>query len=95
MIEGTLTLKRFADNAVSRLFGTGTITEEDVDADEEVKAQTEKVDKAHTLAEGRRRMELEDAIRKGFKAGLGSRQNAPAEWIGKPVQPVGGIVLIW
>jgi cullin-4 len=28
-------------------------------------------------------LELQDAIRTGFKAGMGSRQNAPAEWIGK------------
>lgn len=29
-----------------------------------------------------RQLELQDAVRAGFKAGMGSRQNAPAEWIG-------------
>ena len=30
-----------------------------------------------------RELDLEDAVRVGFKEGIGSRQNAPAEWIGK------------
>lgn len=33
-------------------------------------------------------LELEDAVRAGFKAGLGSRQNAPAEWIAKHLDSV-------
>lgn len=33
-------------------------------------------------------LELEDAVRAGFKAGLGSRQNAPAEWIAKHLDGV-------
>lgn len=32
--------------------------------------------------DARQLIELQDAIRLGFKAGMGSRQNAPAEWIG-------------
>lgn len=32
--------------------------------------------------DARQLIELQDAIRVGFKAGMGSRQNAPAEWIG-------------
>lgn len=32
-----------------------------------------------------RLLELRDAVRVGFKAGLGSRQNAPAEWIGESI----------
>lgn len=34
-----------------------------------------------------RRSDLEDAVRKGFYAGMSSRENAPAEWIGKPCSP--------
>ena len=30
-----------------------------------------------------RQLELQEAIRSGCKAGMGSRQNAPAEWIGE------------
>lgn len=29
------------------------------------------------------RKDLEEAVRTGFKLGMGSRQNAPAEWIGE------------
>jgi hypothetical protein len=32
--------------------------------------------------EAQRKLELEDAVRKGFRAGMSSRENAPAEWIG-------------
>lgn len=32
--------------------------------------------------EGIRRIDLEDAIRNGFRQGFRSRDNAPAEWIG-------------
>lgn len=33
--------------------------------------------------EGIRRIDLEDAIRNGFRQGFRSRDNAPAEWIGE------------
>lgn len=57
MIDGTLTLKRFADRAVASLFTSKVFLDQ--------------------------RLELEDAVRVGVKAGMGSRQNAPAEWIGE------------
>lgn len=41
-------------------------------------------DTASTSKEERARSsELRDAVHVGFKKGLGSRQNAPAEWIGQ------------
>lgn len=40
------------------------------------------------LGKSSAQLELEDAVRAGFKAGLGSRQNAPAEWIAKHLDTV-------
>ncbi|ORY31595.1 putative ubiquitin-protein ligase [Naematelia encephala] len=86
MIESTLTLKRFADKAVAGLFVTPTAAA----------PSTVLVGPAYpgvaepklTSDEEARKMELEDAIRQGFKAGMGSRQNAPAEWIAKHLDVV-------
>ena len=44
-------------------------------AADSAKVELDKADKG-------RFYELRDAVHNGFKAGLGSRQNAPAEWIG-------------
>jgi cullin 4 len=68
MIDETLKLKRFADSSASGLFGAKTGDDTDTDA----LNQDDRV----------RFYDLRDAIHNGFKAGLGSRQNAPAEWIG-------------
>lgn len=73
MIEQTLKLKRFADHSVAGLFRGDSASEV---ADE--------VDGSHVgINREQRKSELEDAIRKGCRAGLGSRENAPAEWIGQ------------
>lgn len=69
MIDETLQLKRFADSSASGLFGLDS-------SDPDKMAGMAREDKD-------RFYELRDAIHNGFKAGLGSRQNAPAEWIGK------------
>ncbi|KAK4685778.1 hypothetical protein P7C73_g4368, partial [Tremellales sp. Uapishka_1] len=72
MIESTLALKRFTDRAVADLF-----PEEDIIVEDEVAINPQ------DGLERSREMDLEDAIRNGFKTGMGSRQNAPAEWIAK------------
>jgi cullin-4 len=75
MIDGTLTLKRFADKAIK-----GLLAREDALRDEgDLEAPVQSL----TIEEKDRQIELEDAVRSGLKQGLGSRQNAPAEWIGK------------
>lgn len=74
MIEQTLKLKRFADRSVASLFNA-EVTQED-EEDPEVQIET-RMDRAQ------QKSELEDAIRKGCRAGMGSRENAPAEWIGE------------
>jgi cullin-4 len=66
MIDGTLKLKQFADSAIVGLF-----TVEHAPLDETALRE-----------ERSRQLELQDGIRNGFKTGMGSRQNAPAEWIG-------------
>ncbi|ORX40484.1 putative ubiquitin-protein ligase [Kockovaella imperatae] len=71
MIDSTLTLKKFTDKSIARLF-----VEPDGDTD---MAEATTVSAVERI----RQIELEDAIRRGFKAGMGSRQNAPAEWIAK------------
>ena len=74
MIEGTLTLKRFADKAIKGLLAKEDVVMTEGDLDIPVQSLTIQKD---------RQIELEDAVRSGFKQGLGSRQNAPAEWIGE------------
>lgn len=75
MIEGTLNFKRFADKAVS-----GLLAKEDAKvAEDELEVPLQSL----TVQEQDRQIELEDAVRSGLKQGLGSRQNAPAEWIGQ------------
>ncbi|WVF67352.1 hypothetical protein IAT40_002107 [Kwoniella sp. CBS 6097] len=86
MIDGTLKLKRFANEAVSALFNeldpTNAKTEVEVvegpQGDKENKEEQEL-----KRVKRSRQFELEEAVRTGFKAGMGSRQNAPAEWIAK------------
>jgi cullin-4 len=81
MIESTLALKRFADGAIAALFATdGDVTME-LDGPEDVFDSGRQRSRL-TGDERTRQMELEEAIRTGFKIGMGSRQNAPAEWIG-------------
>lgn len=70
MIDGTLKLKRFADGVVASLVAADPSA-----SDSEVARK----------ARGSAQIELEDAVRNGFKAGMGSRQNAPAEWLGECV----------
>lgn len=92
MIESTLKLKRFADRAVAVLFSRPpkNITAAQKEADDQggedgdgqddvAMAEPRKIPQHERL----RQLELEEAVRSGFKAGLGSRQNAPAEWIGE------------
>ncbi|OCF77529.1 hypothetical protein I204_01517 [Kwoniella mangroviensis CBS 8886] len=85
MIDGTLKVKRFTDKAISSLFEP---SQDDVimqDKDDDV--EKDKKD-GKTMLEAKRlrrnrQFELEEAARTGFKKGMGSRQNAPAEWIAK------------
>lgn len=89
MIEETLILKRFADRSISGLFnrdeapldtgdepmnGAGPTLDDDDDVEE--------TPPPVGYNEVQRKLELEDAVRKGFRAGMSSRENAPAEWIG-------------
>ena len=83
MIEGTLVLKRFADKSIAGLFEANPETsksDEDIDM---APSDIPEIPGEVGVPERQRRMDLEDTIRVGFKAGMGSRQNAPAEWIGK------------
>lgn len=79
MIDSTLKLKRFVDKAVAGLFAAPVKL---ISAKEEGDLDMENKPKLST-ADRNKQLELEDAVRSGFKGGLGSRQNAPAEWIGK------------
>jgi cullin-4 len=82
MIEGTLNIKRFVDEAVAGLFSS----EEKQPVDENMVPATQvdiPVRAPMTISERKQQLELEDVIRVGLKAGMGSRQNAPAEWIGE------------
>jgi len=98
MIDSTLKLKRFADRAVASLFHTavkvihsdakedqGDVDDVDMeDSNGSSSGNGKDKKKAKVSGEDRtRQLELEEAVRSGFKAGLGSRQNAPAEWIGE------------
>jgi cullin-4 len=88
MIDETLILKRFADRSIAGLFAHEEVEEpmdeaaanaglEDDDED------SEKTPEPIGFNEVQRKLELEDAVRKGFRAGMSSRENAPAEWIGR------------
>ncbi|OCF44515.1 hypothetical protein I317_01587 [Kwoniella heveanensis CBS 569] len=89
MIDGTLKLKRFADEAVSSLFKaepTPSKVDSVLEGANGLKSQEDKDNKGELefkKVNRNRQFELEEAVRTGFKAGLGSRQNAPAEWIAK------------
>ena len=85
MIDGTLILKRFSDKAVAGLF-SGKAMAVRSDADKEMVGNDGDAihpDEILSKPQRKHRLELEDAIRVGLKAGMGSRQNAPAEWIGE------------
>jgi len=88
MIEETLTLKRFADRSISGLFnrdeapldkGDGPMNGAGPTLDDD---DVEETPPPVGYNEVQRKLELEDAVRKGFRAGMSSRENAPAEWIG-------------
>ena len=83
MIEGTLTIKRFADKAVGGLFASNVPKTQQADEHMSSMKDLEEPVQALGVSERRRQIELEDSIRVGLKAGMGSRQNAPAEWIGQ------------
>ena len=99
MIEETLDLKRFADRSVAGLFDEDEDEILDEDGDQAAAggrsawhdAEDDKIAASRAqqqLAAGRqeqglRRVDLEDAIRNGFRRGISSRENAPAEWIGE------------
>lgn len=90
MIDSCLKLKRFVDGAVGSLFAKqaghiepiqatapkrrNDLDDEDTDMDEQPSLE---------IVERERQLDIEDAVRTGFKLGLRSRQNAPAEWIAK------------
>ncbi|KAL7424503.1 hypothetical protein Q5752_000187 [Cryptotrichosporon argae] len=78
MIEGILALKRFVDPAVAELFATSAYGDVGRRG-----GLSKPADQAQQV-----RIELEDAVRNGFKAGMGSRQNAPAEWLAKHLDSV-------
>jgi cullin-4 len=88
MIDSTLKLKRFADRAVASLFDAPVRTiHSDAAADAAAQADdgmdVDDAQAAKVSPQGRiRQLELEEAVRTGFKSGLANRQNAPAEWIG-------------
>lgn len=79
MIDSVLKLKRFVDKAVAGLFDTPA---KPIEAAEDGDVEMEDTPKL-SQEERNKQLELEEAVRSGFKAGLGSRKNAPAEWIGE------------
>lgn len=103
MIDSTLKFKRFADSAVAQIFGGAARSAPTRAAVERPSRPSTPRARAAlgglrsgavTPSEGaprgksRSQLELEDAVRAGFKAGLVSRQNAPAEWIAKHLDSV-------
>lgn len=91
MIDEILKLKRFAEKAVSNLFSEEDakplLANDDVQMTS-VEEKEEREKEMETVREKKqnvrmRMFELEEAVRTGFKTGMGSRQNAPAEWIAK------------
>lgn len=89
MIEETLVLKRFADRSIAGLFARKEGVDEPMDGAaaksglEDDDDESEQTPVPVGFNEVQRKLELEDAVRKGFRAGMSSRENAPAEWIGK------------
>lgn len=93
MIDETLKLKRSADQAVTTMVmnmrqpdhTTADASEGpdmEIDNDNAASPAGLAVDSLDG-ADRQRLYELRDAVRTAFKTGLGSRQNAPAEWIGE------------
>ncbi|WWC72278.1 uncharacterized protein I206_106240 [Kwoniella pini CBS 10737] len=82
MIDATLKIKRFTDKAISSLFSSSEDLSLDKSEDVEDKVFAKDISEQKRLRRNRQ-FELEEASRVGFKKGLGSRQNAPAEWIAK------------
>ncbi|WVQ94950.1 hypothetical protein IAU59_002040 [Kwoniella sp. CBS 9459] len=88
MIDGTLKLKRLANEAVSSLFTERVSPSENKQSDGAEDSHVQRDEESKEGQEAKRvirsrQFELEEAVRTGFKAGMGSRQNAPAEWIAK------------
>ncbi|KAE8541615.1 hypothetical protein D1P53_001784 [Cryptococcus gattii VGV] len=91
MIDEILKLKRFAEKAVSNLFSEEDTKPLLADDDVQMISVEEKEEREKQMETARakkqnvrmRMFELEEAVRTGFKTGMGSRQNAPAEWIAK------------
>lgn len=91
MIDETLILKRFADRSIAGLFAKKEEVEEPMQEAgksgiEDDDDESERTPVPVGFSEVQRKLELEDAVRKGFRAGMSSRENAPAEWIGKSTQ---------
>ncbi|WWC64862.1 uncharacterized protein I303_107476 [Kwoniella dejecticola CBS 10117] len=83
MIDATLKMKRFTDGAISSLFSSAAENPAQKQTDqEEDKTAAKEISEKKRLRRNRQ-FELEESSRVGFKKGLGSRQNAPAEWIAK------------
>jgi cullin-4 len=92
MIDDTLVLKRFVDRSIAGLFTRDEEAAAPVD-ETAGKSGLNDDDEEHErtpapvgFSEVQRKLELEDAVRKGFRAGMSSRENAPAEWIGMSSQ---------
>ena len=94
MIDETLILKRFADRSIAGLFARKEVVEpmdetaakSGMDDDDDA---PERTPVPVGFSEVQRKLELEDAVRKGFRAGMNSRENAPAEWIGMWIRQKG------
>jgi len=96
MIDDTLVLKRFVDRSIAELFARDEQAAAPVgetadnsglkDDDDE----HERTPAPVGFSEVQRKLELEDAVRKGFRSGMSSRENAPAEWIGMSSQRSSG-----
>ena len=88
MIDETLILKRFVDRSITGLFARDDEAAPPVDDPADKSGLNDEDDEYERtpvpvgFSEVQRKLELEDAVRKGFRSGMGSRENAPAEWIG-------------
>jgi cullin-4 len=92
MIDQTLKLKRFADRSVSSLFPSESSDNDEEERNGDDEEQDDPME--GRLDRAQRKSELEDAIRKGCRAGMGSRENAPAEWIGESLSAIRGLNLL-
>ena len=92
MIDETLVLKRFADRSIVGLFARDEEAAAPVDSAADKSGLNDDDDEHERppapvgFSEVQRKLELEDAVRKGFRSGMSIRENAPAEWIGMSSQ---------